>query len=229
MTLGVQVNGKRRAEIEVAASADNAEVEAAALSEADVKRHIDGKTVRKVVVVPGPCREYRGELARMNRTMRIWERLVPIIFLVLSIPALSGCGFTPLYATTDEAGRPALHGVYVAGLNASDDATPILTRAFDRRFARSQGDASYDIYLKVAESASPLAVQIDDSVTRYNYRMGLTYVLSNRSTGEIFKGRADAVASFNVVASQYSTLFAEKATREKAARFLVEDLSATSL
>ncbi|VAV93468.1 Leucyl-tRNA synthetase, partial [hydrothermal vent metagenome] len=53
LILGVQVNGKRRSEIEVAADADNATVEKAALSEAGVKRHIDGKTIRKVVVVPG--------------------------------------------------------------------------------------------------------------------------------------------------------------------------------
>ena len=53
IVLGVQVNGKRRAEIAVAADADNATVEQAALSDEGVKRHIDGKTVRKIVVVPG--------------------------------------------------------------------------------------------------------------------------------------------------------------------------------
>ncbi|HRX40890.1 MAG TPA: class I tRNA ligase family protein, partial [Parvularculaceae bacterium] len=51
--LAVQVNGKRRGEIEVPANADNASVEKAALSDADVLRHIEGKTVRKIVVVPG--------------------------------------------------------------------------------------------------------------------------------------------------------------------------------
>ncbi len=52
VTLPVQVNGKRRGEITVPASADNKAVEEAALSDEAVKRHIDGKTVRKVVVVP---------------------------------------------------------------------------------------------------------------------------------------------------------------------------------
>ncbi|WP_428407287.1 leucine--tRNA ligase [Hyphococcus sp.] len=51
--LGVQVNGKRRGEIAVPAGADNKAVEEAALSDEAVQRHIDGKTVRKVVVVPG--------------------------------------------------------------------------------------------------------------------------------------------------------------------------------
>ncbi|GAB4525081.1 MAG: leucine--tRNA ligase [Amphiplicatus sp.] len=53
VTLGVQVNGKRRAEIVVPADADREAVEAAALADETVRRHVDGKTVRKVVVVPG--------------------------------------------------------------------------------------------------------------------------------------------------------------------------------
>ena len=36
------------------------------------------------------------------------------------------------------------------------------------------------------------------------------------------QGSAEAVASFNVVDSQYATLFAEEAAREKAARTLIE-------
>ena len=53
VVLGVQVNGKRRSEIEVPAGAERSDIENAALSDAGVKRHIDGKTVRKIVVVPG--------------------------------------------------------------------------------------------------------------------------------------------------------------------------------
>ncbi len=53
IVLGVQVNGKRRGEILVAADAANEFVEQAALSDEGVKRHIDGKTVRKIVIVPG--------------------------------------------------------------------------------------------------------------------------------------------------------------------------------
>ncbi|MCB2112260.1 MAG: leucine--tRNA ligase [Parvularculaceae bacterium] len=53
VTLPVQVNGKRRAEISVAADADKAAIEARALGDAGILRHLEGLTVRKVVVVPG--------------------------------------------------------------------------------------------------------------------------------------------------------------------------------
>ncbi len=51
--LPVQVNGKRRGEISVAADADPKAIEVAALADESVQRHLEGLTVRKVVVVPG--------------------------------------------------------------------------------------------------------------------------------------------------------------------------------
>ena len=51
--LGVQVNGKRRDEIEVAADADESVVRAAALASEKVQRHLQGREPRKVIVVPG--------------------------------------------------------------------------------------------------------------------------------------------------------------------------------
>ena len=52
VTMPVQVNGKRRAEIEVAKTASKEEVEAIALAHPDVAKFIDG-TPKKVIVVPG--------------------------------------------------------------------------------------------------------------------------------------------------------------------------------
>ena len=53
LELAVQVNGKLRSQITVAADADKDSVEKIALADENVMRHCDGKTVRKVIVVPG--------------------------------------------------------------------------------------------------------------------------------------------------------------------------------
>ena len=53
VTLAVQVNGKRRAELTVARDADRETVEKAALGLDNVERAIDGKPIRKIIVVPG--------------------------------------------------------------------------------------------------------------------------------------------------------------------------------
>ncbi|MFT4769277.1 MAG: leucyl-tRNA synthetase [Glaciecola sp.] len=49
----VQVNGKVRARMEVPADADKDALEAAALAQENAQRFMDGKAVRKVIVVPG--------------------------------------------------------------------------------------------------------------------------------------------------------------------------------
>jgi leucyl-tRNA synthetase len=52
ITYVVQVNGKLRAKLEVAASATKQEVEALAMADENVVRFLEGLTVRKVIVVP---------------------------------------------------------------------------------------------------------------------------------------------------------------------------------
>ena len=53
VTIAVQVNGKRRDELTIARDADKETVERAALALEKVGKAIDGKPVRKVIVVPG--------------------------------------------------------------------------------------------------------------------------------------------------------------------------------
>ena len=52
VTIAVQVNGKRRDEIVVPRNADRAVLEAAALRLESVTRAVDGRPIKKVIVVP---------------------------------------------------------------------------------------------------------------------------------------------------------------------------------
>ncbi|WP_025733827.1 leucine--tRNA ligase [Carnimonas nigrificans] len=53
MTLAVQVNGKLRAKLELPADADQVTIECEALSHENVRRHVEGKSINKVIVIPG--------------------------------------------------------------------------------------------------------------------------------------------------------------------------------
>lgn len=53
ITIVVQVNGKVRDKLEVPADADKASIEELAVGSEKVQKFIDGKTIRKVIVVPG--------------------------------------------------------------------------------------------------------------------------------------------------------------------------------
>jgi leucyl-tRNA synthetase len=52
VTLPVQVNGKKRADVTVARDAGNVDIEAAVLALEAVQRALDGKVPKKVIVVP---------------------------------------------------------------------------------------------------------------------------------------------------------------------------------
>ncbi|MDM7323309.1 MAG: leucine--tRNA ligase [Gammaproteobacteria bacterium] len=53
ITLAVQVNGKLRGQVEVPVDASREAIEQAALAEANVQRFLEGKSIKKVIVVPG--------------------------------------------------------------------------------------------------------------------------------------------------------------------------------
>ncbi len=53
VTIAIQVSGKMRGTIDVPAGCPAQEIERLALSHENIQRHIEGKTVRKVIVVPG--------------------------------------------------------------------------------------------------------------------------------------------------------------------------------
>ena len=53
VTLPIQINGKRKAEISVPADADKAAIEEMVMSDEKVQRYLEGQTPRKLIVVPG--------------------------------------------------------------------------------------------------------------------------------------------------------------------------------
>ena len=52
ITLPVQINGKKRADVTIARDANNSEIEAAVLALEAVQRALEGKRPKKVIVVP---------------------------------------------------------------------------------------------------------------------------------------------------------------------------------
>lgn len=153
------------------------------------------------------------------------KNIIPAILLFVIATGLPACGFRPLYATTQGAnGASGLQNVAIETITTTEEIRPFVEQAFSRRSSLTPSQAEYELLVTITEQAQRLAVQIDASVSRYNYSLIGNYVLTNRKTGEQIRGRSVTFASFNVVDSQYSTLFAEKAAREKAANSLVDEI-----
>ncbi|MEM9170122.1 MAG: hypothetical protein AAGC56_10755 [Pseudomonadota bacterium] len=155
------------------------------------------------------------------RALSILGKIALAAAAVCAAGALGGCGFTPLYAENAAGDAARLRNVKLMSVNGPPSIGPVVEDAFnDRLAALPEAEAEYALFLDVDEAAQRLAVQSDGSVTRFNYFLRGSYVLTRIADGRTFKGSSEAVASFNVVTSQYSTLFAEETAREKAARNL---------
>ncbi len=152
--------------------------------------------------------------------------------LILTV-LLAGCGFQPLYATPKNAeGHPLLRQIEVGPIVSTRDAgegnlavQPILRRALENRLiVDQQVSDTYDLTVTVTPIARRLNVQVDASVTRFNYELRSGYELTHRQTRATIRGNPTAVASFNQVASNYSSLFAEREAVEKASQRLAEEI-----
>lgn len=145
--------------------------------------------------------------------------------LMLSLLTATACGFTPIYATPDGVSAPATREIEVTSVSAPEDLHVILVEALRGRLdADDDVTPKYGLSVVADESARPLAVQIDATVTRYNYRLSGRYRLRDLATGKVITGSASAITSYNIVSSQYSTLYAERTARQKASRLLSEKI-----
>ncbi len=152
------------------------------------------------------------------------KRTAALIAVIAGALAISGCGFKPIYATR-EGDAQISSQIYLKRVVAPESVASHIEDALNARIIQDDSvTPRYELVVQARETAERLAVQIDATVTRYNYRIGARYWVVDQQTGDKFAGIARAVTSYNIVNSQYSTLFAERAAVEKAARELAEEI-----
>lgn len=151
--------------------------------------------------------------------------LKSLIAAALLTLTLTGCGFRPIYATPADGSAPLNQQIAVRQVAAPETIEPLITTALNNRIVLRDGETpQYDLFVEARERADRLAVQIDATVTRFNYRLSARYALIDRNTGKRLNGSVRALTSYNIVTSQYSTLFAERTAQEKAAQRLAEEI-----
>ena len=152
------------------------------------------------------------------------KRIAALFALAAGALALSGCGFQPIYATQGDA-TPVNSQIHLERLVAPENVASTIEDAINARVVNNDNTAPrYELYVQATERATRLAVQIDATVTRYNYTLQARYWVRDKQTGEVVRGVARVITSYNIVNSQYSTLFAERTAIEKAARQLAEKI-----
>jgi LPS-assembly lipoprotein len=138
------------------------------------------------------------------------------VALTLAAAGLSGCGFTPLYATP---------GV-VAGLSsveviAPDGRTGYLIREhLDDVLVKDRGKSPvYRMQLQLAEQRFPRGLRVDNVATRYEYVLTAYYSLVQISSGaEAKRGSVRVQLTYDSADQPYASIAAQQDVADRAAQ-----------
>ena len=131
------------------------------------------------------------------------------------LPLLGGCGFTPLYA------EPGL----VPDLRAIEVHTPqgrtgaLLREELEDALAvRHDTPARYRLDVQIVDRRRPRGLQPDDTPTRYELRLDVTYTLTEVPGGrEILKRTKPVFVSADATDQPYAGIAAQQDSEQRAA------------
>ncbi len=161
--------------------------------------------------------------------------LLPIAFAGFAL-LLAGCGFHPLYARPDNG--PGVAGnfstVYIPPIELENAGYELRNDLLDALQAKSRPDgALYDLKINLRERNQPIAIQNQTvtgnlkevEITRYNYTLIADYQLLEHKTQKMLtKGTESSLSAYDVVASPYATLAAQKAAQANTAQDIAQEL-----
>ncbi|MBU6235629.1 MAG: hypothetical protein KGQ41_07270 [Alphaproteobacteria bacterium] len=157
--------------------------------------------------------------------------LALILVSALSL-TLAACGFTPVYGTYSQNAEvsKSLDGVYI---DVIPDRTGQKLRnlLIDRMVADGRNaavDSPYHLRVSgLTESIYGIGIAKDDTATRSQIRINAVMTLTDTRTPEskvAISRQLSAVASFNTLASQYTTLVTEEDARNQAIQELATNI-----
>ncbi len=141
--------------------------------------------------------------------------------------AVSACGFQPLYGRNDSGQRTQDLLAQVRIQPLPDRVGQQLHNLLrDRLNPRGQPrEPTYNLQIRISETLEDLGIRKDETATRSNLTVFADFVLSETGTGqELFKGRSRSINSYNILDSQFATLFSESDARKRALREISDEI-----
>lgn len=151
------------------------------------------------------------------------------LVLAVSLAALAGCGFQPLYGASGPAGGPGVRqelGQIRIGLIADRSGQVLRNYLLDTITPRgAPGAAEFELQTVLEESRREFALRDNAITTRVNLIIVAQFRLVRLADGQpVFAGRARQVNGFDRLPSDFATLSAEAAAREAALRAMAGDM-----
>lgn len=145
--------------------------------------------------------------------------------LVLSMLALGGCGFRPLYGGGTTGGPGQMLGN--VRINAGRGELPFrLREALIENLRPAAASAPLVLTVEADVTRDGLLIEDDDQITRYNLTLDVDYTLRRAGTHALLHtGEARSIAAYNATASQYATLVSEREVQARAAEDVAEKIA----
>ena len=140
--------------------------------------------------------------------------------------SLGACGFRPMLANADgESVRRQLAAVRISGLG-DRLGQQLRTALEDNLDPTSNGEAAlYDLEIRLTNTNSALAIQLDNTITRYNLALTAGFELRRREDRELlYYSSVRRVASYNVRRAPFATLTAKTDAERRAAKEIADDI-----
>ncbi len=142
--------------------------------------------------------------------------LLPALALML---LLGGCNLRPLYS--GEAGAALDSELAAITVDTPKTRTGWVLREQLERDLRASGRTAaprYRLEVRLERRKRPLAIQLDDSTTRFDLTLAAFFTLRDQSEGKpIYRSSVRRIASYNVVDAPFATLVAEQDAERRAA------------
>jgi LPS-assembly lipoprotein len=136
--------------------------------------------------------------------------------ILAAAPILSGCGFTPLYATPGLS--PALSSIQVQAPYGRMGY--LLRETLDDALAHHQGEPpTYRLEIQLDQTRTPLGLRVDDVADRYQVTLAVQYILTDIATGQVARrGQATSFVSYDVANQPYDAIMAREDVQQRAAQ-----------
>lgn len=147
--------------------------------------------------------------------------------IVVLLSLVTACGFQPLYGskTQDVSVQQKLAGIDIVPIKGRTGQylrNELLDLTTPKGYPQKP---TYRLDIGLAEVISGLAIQEDDTKTRFNLTLDTSFRLVKLADGErIYTGSTQTVAAYNVVASEFANLAAENNARKRAALVAAEQI-----
>lgn len=143
-----------------------------------------------------------------------------------TIGVLGACGFRPLlYQADGDAVRGELAAIRITGLGGR--LGQHLQVALDENLnpTSAQVSSRYDLGIRLTNTNNALAIQLDNTISRYNLTLTAAFELKDRSDDKVIYGSTvQRVASYNVRRAPFATLTAQKDAERRAAEEIADDI-----